>query len=102
MNDDAWLAWVGVKMLWETALRARASDASTLAAHLTNEATQFDGHKGRPLGFRPWDHQLRQPLYVVAPDAKPIEVPAPRDGESSRQTLDRLGTPAAATRCRLQ
>jgi branched-chain amino acid transport system substrate-binding protein len=26
----------------------------------------MDGLKGRPLTFRAWDHQLLQPMYVVA------------------------------------
>lgn len=102
MDADAWLAWVAVKILWESALRARAADAATLAEHLTRETTQFDGHKGRPLSFRPWDHQLRQPLYVVAPEAKAIEVPPVRDDESSRDALDRLGGSAAQSSCHRQ
>lgn len=102
MNDDAWLAWVAVKIMWEAALRARTTDGPTLAAHLTRETTQFDGHKGRPLSFRAWDHQLRQPLYVKAPaPSRPIEVPPVRDDESSRDALDRLGTPAARSACHL-
>ncbi|HXT16128.1 MAG TPA: hypothetical protein VN706_10900 [Gemmatimonadaceae bacterium] len=106
MTQEAWLAWVAVKILWESVLRARSVAGDALAAHLVKETTQFDGHKGRPLSFRAWDHQLRQPLYVVTPAAsgKPaiVEEPPARDDEPSREALDRLGTTAAQTACRLR
>jgi hypothetical protein len=107
MTADAWTAWVAIKMLWEASLRARATDSAAIGAYLRAESTQFDGHKGRPLSFRSWDQQLRQPVYVVARDTGGTtrvvaELPAPTaDAESSRDVLDRLGTRRAGSRCRL-
>ena len=82
--------------------RARSADPAALIAHLERESTQLDGHKGRPLSFRPWDHQLRQPLYAVSPSGEVAEVPsAPREsGIPSKELLDRIGTTAAETACR--
>ncbi len=100
MNASAWTAWMAMKILWESCLRARSVEMDAIAAYLSRDATQFDGHKGRPLSFRVWDRQLRQPLYVRA-GARVIELPA--DGgadESPRAALDRLGTPAAQSSCR--
>jgi hypothetical protein len=101
MSADAWCAWVAVKALWESALRVKSGEARRIAEYLARDTTQFDGHKGRPLSFRTWDHQLRQPLYVKR-GTMIVEVPAPASpDESSRELLDRLGTRAAQSPCRM-
>ncbi|HSU13700.1 ABC transporter substrate-binding protein [Longimicrobium sp.] len=102
MDSQGWVGWFAVKMLWESTLRARSSAPDALMRYLSSDAAQFDGHKGRPLSFRAWDHQLRQPLYVVSPAAPdPVEVPraAPGSDTPSRDVLDRLGTPRGRTEC---
>lgn len=102
MDGAAWAGWMAVKVLWEASLRARTAEGAGIRAYLERESTQFDGHKGWPLSFRPWDHQLRQPLYLVADARVAGEVPARRgeDG-SSRELLDRLGADGSATACRM-
>ncbi|HEX2207822.1 MAG TPA: ABC transporter substrate-binding protein [Longimicrobium sp.] len=104
MDDAAWAGWMAVKVLWEASLRARTVEAAGLRAWLERDSTQFDGHKGWPLSFRAWDHQLRQPLYLVAADGARVvaEVPERRAEEgSARELLDRLGADAAASTCRM-
>ena len=107
MTSPAWLGWVAVKIAWESSLRAGSTDARTLMQYMASDGAQFDGHKGRALSFRSWDHQLRQPVYVVdrsnSGRARTVaEMPgAGPAGETSRDALDRLGTPAAASACRL-
>jgi hypothetical protein len=102
MDSQGWVGWFAVKVLWESTLRARTTERGALLRYLGSDAAQFDGHKGRPLSFRGWDHQLRQPLYVAAPGAEPAEVPraAPGSDEPSRDLLDRLGTPQGRSTCR--
>ena len=102
MDADAWFGWLAVKIAWEASLRARSTDGTALGAYLMRDTAQFDGHKGRPLSFRAWDRQLRQPLYVVTSGAhrRIIEEPAVSGDESSRELLDRLGTTQAHTACR--
>lgn len=94
MDGDAWTTWFAIKMLAEAALRAESDDPRAIAAYLARPGTRFDGHKGRPLSFRPWDHQLRQPLYVLQGSSAPTEVP-PRGGGTVAGQLDRLGASAA-------
>jgi hypothetical protein len=102
MTADAWTAWLAVKILWESALRTRASDPATLGAYLARDTTQFDGHKGQALSFRAWDHQLRQPVYVMRDGRVLGQQPASATGdESTRDALDRIGTSAARSACRL-
>jgi hypothetical protein len=55
MDSLAWASWMAVKIAAELALRATPL-----------ERLRFDGHKGERLWFRPEDHVLQQPLYVVA------------------------------------
>ncbi|MFL6292513.1 MAG: ABC transporter substrate-binding protein [Thermoanaerobaculia bacterium] len=55
MDSLAWASWLAVMIAAEMALRATPL-----------ERLRFDGHKGERLSFRPEDHGLRQPLYVVA------------------------------------
>jgi ABC transporter substrate binding protein (PQQ-dependent alcohol dehydrogenase system) len=101
MSAPAWAGWFAVKALWEASLRAGSLEPSRLGEYLARPATRFDGHKGWPLSFRPWDHQLRQPMYLVRGERLLGEVPtrsAPDEASSSQQ-LDRLGEDEAASRC---
>lgn len=101
MTTNAWTSWFAVKVLWESSLRAKSVEPRALAAYLARETTQFDGHKGRPLSFRPWDHQLRQPVYVRAASGL-VEEPAANDeAESSRESLDRIGVTKETSTCAL-
>jgi len=104
MSEPAWTAWFAVKVLWESSLRARSVAPSALIDYLRLGSTQFDGHKGRPLSFRAWDNQLRQPMYVVptastTPAPRAIEVPVASDDEPARESLDRLGVTHPAHPC---
>jgi ABC-type branched-subunit amino acid transport system substrate-binding protein len=65
MTSPAWLGWMAVKSVFETALRSRHADGTFGAPVLDRDGLRFDGHKGRPLVFAREDHRLRQPLYVV-------------------------------------
>ena len=79
MDGGAWAGWAAVKFGAEAALRARATSPGQLLAYLESPATQFDGHKGWPLTFRLSDHQLRQPLYMVAARSAGTVTPSVRD-----------------------
>ena len=103
MPEAAWPAWVAAKIAWEAASGPRA--ALPPPRRLAAAGARYDGHKGRPLDFRPWDHQLRQPLYVATsgPDGRPRLASVPPDGGEtpSRTVLDRLGATAAESACRM-
>ena len=99
MTADAWAAWLAVKILWETGLRQRSGDAQALATFLERDSTQFDGHKGQPLSFRTWDHQLRQPVYFIAAGQAVKELPEASPDGSVRDALDRLGAGSTSTAC---
>lgn len=108
MTGDAWAGWFAVKALCEAVQRSSSTDADTLIRHLESDTAQWDGHKGRPLSFRAWDHQLRQPLYaLVRDDARgsrvDLELPSSQRSAltaSSRDLLDELGPSSGRSSCR--
>jgi hypothetical protein len=103
MNGNAWAAWFAFKVAWETGLRTSAAGAAATAEALSRDITQFDGHKGAPLSFRSWDHQLRQPLYAVTTSAgkeRVTDVPdLARSSRPARDLLDSLGDRTSGHAC---
>jgi branched-chain amino acid transport system substrate-binding protein len=109
----AWANWAAVKLVVEGVLRGGSTEAAALIDYLEG-AIAFDGHKGKPLTFRDWNHQLRQPLYVLkARDAKTEnsrdlfelvgELPPPTGREkSASELLDTIGEPKTESLCRLE
>jgi ABC-type branched-subunit amino acid transport system substrate-binding protein len=106
MDDAAWAGWAALKVAWEAAMRGNAGDGAAIAAYLESERAEMDGQKGWPLSFRPWDHQLRQPLYLVSTAGGTGgrvagEVPGgERGGGDSAAALDALGVGRAGSACR--
>lgn len=99
MDAHAWAGWMAVKVAAETFFRALSGDAAAVRAQLARADARFDGHKGMPLSFRPWDRQLRQPLYVRR-HAEVVRVPARGATGPAAAQLDAMGATAAASTCR--
>jgi ABC-type branched-subunit amino acid transport system substrate-binding protein len=109
----AWANWAAVKLLVEGALRRTSPDTVALINYLEG-SPPFDGHKGKALTFRAWNHQLRQPLFIVkARESKPehawnlfeviAEMPPPTArGKPVAELLDTLGESKADSNCRLE
>jgi ABC-type branched-subunit amino acid transport system substrate-binding protein/ABC-type amino acid transport substrate-binding protein len=116
MDPSAWAAYAAVKIVLESALATGSTDPARLLAYLEDPKTRFDLYKGVPLSFRPWDHQLRQPLYLVRVNPKAeigtrlsqqlalaelvAQVPNLPQGSDPIPLLDRLGDPAQGSPCR--
>jgi hypothetical protein len=68
----------------------------------------MDGLKGRPLTFRAWDHQLMQPMYVVAAKDKAkwkdkwdiFEIIGEVPGGSD--SLETIAIPKGESQCQLE
>jgi len=101
MDGAAWCGWFAIKVLVESALRMNENSGAALREHLLQSRTEFDGHKGAPLSFRSWDHQLRQPLYAVSTGKPPRDIPDLSRGEGSmRDQLDSIGDSSSACKLR--
>ncbi len=112
MDGPAWAAYQAVKILYVAAVAAGTLDARRLAQYLVQRDVVFDVHKGIGVSFRPWDHQLRQPLYLVKvhPTARASRDIAVLEGELPAiympgtdpvERLDQIGEPRRDSRCRL-
>ncbi|WP_298611386.1 ABC transporter substrate-binding protein [uncultured Thiothrix sp.] len=64
MSDVDWAAWMTVRSLGAAVQQTQSSDFTKIRDYLLAPTTNLDGAKGNPSSFRPWDHQLRQPLLL--------------------------------------
>ncbi len=76
MEYPAWAVLQAVKILFEAATFGGSLEGEEVVAYLESSTSVFDVYKGIGITFRPWDHQLRQSIYLV--DIRP-EAEGPRD-----------------------
>ncbi|HVL57788.1 MAG TPA: ABC transporter substrate-binding protein [Burkholderiaceae bacterium] len=112
MDAPAWAAYQAMKILSEAATGAGTLDGAALAQHLAKPGVVFDVHKGIGVSFRPWDRQLRQPLYLVriqpsarsGPGLAVLEGELPaihQPGTDPLERLDQIGERQRDSRCRI-
>ena len=99
MNPEAWAAWVAVKAVTQSAARAGSLQLSAMQQFMLGSRLNLDGAKGEPMSFRPWDHQLRQPILLATADAVIARAPLPQFLHQTND-LDTLGIDRPETRCR--
>ncbi len=63
-ENQAWGDYTSLKVLAQAIKNAGTTDSKKVIEAL--EKIKFDGGKGRELYYRPYDHQLMQPMYVVS------------------------------------
>jgi branched-chain amino acid transport system substrate-binding protein len=109
-DNQAYGDYVAVHAIAQAIDKAKSTDSAKLVQALEGHAltSAMDGLKGRPLTFRPWDHQLLQPMYVVAAKDKAKwkdkwdifeiigEVPAKGD------SLETIAIPKSESQCQLE
>lgn len=92
-------AWAAVRSIGEAATQKKTADPAVLAPYFAEPAFSLPAYKGVSLTYRPWDHQLRQPVIVVQPKAM-VSV-APEQGFTHQRTpLDTLGIDLPETTCK--
>lgn len=65
MDSAAWAGYQAVKMVFEAAFLGGAETPAEVARYLADPRTVFDLWKGIGASFRPWNRQMRQPLFLV-------------------------------------
>jgi ABC transporter substrate binding protein (PQQ-dependent alcohol dehydrogenase system) len=92
-------AWAAVRSVGEAATQKKTADPAVLAPYFADPGFSLPAYKGVSLSYRPWDHQLRQPIIVVQPKAM-VSV-APEQGFTHQRTpLDTLGIDLPETTCK--
>lgn len=64
-ESAGWAAYHAVKIVFKAMLAAGSADSGAIIDYLENPKAHFDVAKGPGVSFRPWDHQLRQPLCLI-------------------------------------
>src|SRR5690606_16460249 len=118
-DPTAWSSYHAIKIILETVTATGTTDAEAMIAHLENPDTAFDVLKGNGVSFRPWDHQLRQPLYGLSVDQEAAwdrmnldsrigiakyegTIPGAHPADADAKTwLDQLGNSASHSTCKL-
>jgi ABC transporter substrate binding protein (PQQ-dependent alcohol dehydrogenase system) len=99
MSSWDWAAWMSVKAISHALTAKPTAGPAELRALLRSPETILDGFKGVRLGFRPWDQQLRQTVFLSYGDG--IAGIAPFDGFlHQRDTLDTLGFDQPESGCK--
>ncbi|HEY4200624.1 MAG TPA: ABC transporter substrate-binding protein [Devosiaceae bacterium] len=116
-DPTAWSAFHAIKIMADTVHAVGSTDADAVIKHLESPDTTFDVLKGPGVSFRPWDHQLRQPLYAIKVDQNlewsrtsldsriniatfDGEVPAATAGDHPQKRFDKLGDDASQSACK--
>ena len=99
MRPEDYAAWAALRALGEAVTRARSAEPAALRAYLLSPAFELAGFKGRPLSFRPWNGQLRQPIPLAHP--RGLVASAPLEGFlHAVNEMDTLGQDAPESACR--
>ncbi|MEL6450294.1 MAG: ABC transporter substrate-binding protein [Pseudomonadota bacterium] len=98
MTAQDYAAWAAVRTLGEALTRTNASDPETLRAYILSDQFELAGFKGRPLTYRDWNGQLRQPIAIAHPRA--LVAQAPLEGFLHQTNeLDSLGLDRPESNC---
>lgn len=115
VDPTGWGAYHAVKIAFDIYQAIGTVEGPAVVEYLESPDAVFDVLKGPGTSFRPWDHQLRQPLHVVGIDQEvewvraelqtrvaignfEREIPSPTDGDAIAN-LDQLGDGPDDTTC---
>jgi len=100
MAAEDWAAWVAVRSVVEAVTRGASTDIAAIKMTLVADDFAVDLYKGVSGGFRPWTHQLRQPILLHTYNA--VIARAPIEGFLHKDnSLDSLGIDRGESACRL-
>ncbi|MFC3118221.1 hypothetical protein ACFOHS_08235 [Jhaorihella thermophila] len=98
MRPRDYAAWAAIRTIGEAVTRTNSADPASLRAFILSPGFELAGFKGRPLTYRHWNGQLRQPIPLVTPRA--VVAQAPLSGYlHQRSEMDTLGLDAPESAC---
>lgn len=99
MTSRDFAAWVAIRSLGEAVTRTGSNDPQMLREYMLSDNFELSGFKGRPLTFRHWNGQLRQPIPLVT--ERSVVAMAPLEGFLHQNTeLDTLGIDEPESECK--
>jgi len=98
MRPLDYTAWMAVRSIGEAATRTGSGDTRTIADYINSDKFELAAFKGQKLTYRPWNGQLRQPIFVATPKLH-VSV-SPQPGFLHQVTeLDTLGIDKPESKC---
>ena len=98
MRPVDYAAWAAARAVGEAVTRTGSVEAGAIREYLLSDEFQLGGFKGRPLTFRDWNGQMRQPIPLSTRSA--VVALAPLEGFlHQRNELDTLGLDAPESDC---
>jgi ABC transporter substrate binding protein (PQQ-dependent alcohol dehydrogenase system) len=101
MTGYDWSAWMAVKAIAEAVLRTRGHEFGRIRRFIRSPQLVLDGFKGYQLDFRPWNNQLRQPIFLTTYDG--VVARAPLEGFLHQtNNLETLGLDETENECEFE
>ncbi|ATG47120.1 branched-chain amino acid ABC transporter substrate-binding protein [Celeribacter ethanolicus] len=98
MTAEDYAAWAAVRVIGEAVTRTGSAEPDVLRDYILSDGFELAAFQGRPLSFRTWNGQMRQPIPVVNAHAQVAS--APPDGfEHAQNPLDTLGLDQMESDC---
>lgn len=98
MTDRDYSAWLAVRTIGESTTRIASKQVEKLKSYILSPDFNLAAFKGRPVTYRDWNGQLRQPLLITSPRVM-ISV-SPQQGFLHQfSTLDTLGYDRPESAC---
>lgn len=98
MQSRDYAAWVAVRSVGEAVIRTNSDDPKVIRSYLLSSDFELAGFKGRPLSYRKWNGQLRQPIAVVSSTAQVASAPLEGFLHQTNE-MDSLGSDQPETGC---
>lgn len=101
-TERDYTAWLGVRAVTDAAMRAGKTTVADIKAFMLSPDFNLEGHKGVALNFRPWDHQMRQPI-ILGGGTRTIVSKSPQEGFlHEKNVTDTLGFDEPETLCKFK
>lgn len=98
MLEEDYATYLALRSIGEAATRTKEITAVSVKAFLLSEQFKLQGYKGKPLSFRSWNGQLRQPVLLAAPTS--LVATPPLEGYlHPKNELDTLGYDQPEVHC---
>jgi ABC transporter substrate binding protein (PQQ-dependent alcohol dehydrogenase system) len=93
-------AWLGFRAMADGAMKSGKTTPQEVKAYLLSDQFKLEGFKGQAMSFRPWDHQMRQPIILGGGTRVPVST-SPQEGFlHPTNVTDTLGFDAPETKCK--
>jgi ABC transporter substrate binding protein (PQQ-dependent alcohol dehydrogenase system) len=99
MRGQDWAAWMAARAVATVLIEHPKANVQEQLQALRSGSVVLDGFKGKPLSFRPWNGQLRQPVFLSHVDG--VVTAAPIDGVlHPKEVMDTLGFDEQENACK--